>query len=477
MYYHIIYNIRRYFIRLKVELIVEKYDISCFIDTNIFLHYQMFTEIDWNELTHKRSVLLVICSTVLSELDKKKDLDPDINVRNRARRVVAKLSELEGRENVCDNIHKLKDNVDILFIPYETNFNWENQNLEVLDKNINDDRIIASILTNAHLNNPVLVTSDLGFKLKAKGRNIKYISMPPDKYRIEIIKDSKDKEINKLKEKIEYLKNRIPRLKMGFSNGKKDYIDHVEKVINAINILSEEDIAKRVQIEKANLEYKKDDPSNFLDEKSPIGAMLRYPEKEIQRYKKDLDEYILNLYKYYKEENTYKCNKSRTVKLGFVLINEGTQPAKDVEIFVYFPDDFELFKNNEFQKKPLKPKKPIQPRNQLDMMQSSIKNALNSPNSQRSIDIKELWRSIDNVDIGEPIGPIIKKTTEGYEVIYTINKLKHGIHISLNPIYVLFKTIDSAKSFKVEYIILSDNIPDSIRGSLNVKITKNVSKK
>lgn len=457
-------------------LIVEKYDISCFIDTNIFLNYQMFTEIDWNELTHKRSVLLVICSTVLSELDKKKDFDPDINVRNRARRVAAKLSELEDRENVCDNIHKLKDNVDILFIPYETNFNWENQNLEVLDKNINDDRIIASILTNAHLNNPVLVTSDFGFKLKAKNKNIKCIPVPGE-YKIEIIKDNKDKEIKKLKEEIEYLKNRMPRLKMGFSKVKKDYIDHVEKVINAINILSEEDIAKIVKKEKANLEYKKDDPNNFLDEKNPIGAMLRYPEKEIQRYKKDLDEYILNLHKYYKEENTYKCNKSRTIELGFVLANEGTQPAENIEIFIYFPDSFELFKNSEFLKKPLKPEKPIQPRNQIDKIESRLVDALCTQNTQGFPSIKELIHGNNNIiDEGEPIGPIVKKTTEGYEVIYKINKLKHGLSTELNTIYVLFKTIDSTKSFKVEYSILSDNIPDPIDGCLHMEIIKDVPK-
>lgn len=110
------------------------------------------------------------------------------------------------------------------------------------------------------------------------------------------------------------------------------------------------------------------------------------------------------------------------------------------------------------------------------MMQSSIKDAWNGPNSQISIDMKELRRSIDNVDIGEPIGPIIKKTTEGYEVIYKINKLKHRTHIGLNPIYVLFKTITGARSFELKYRILSDNIPDPIDGCLHIEIIKDVPK-
>ena len=43
------------------------------------------------------------------------------------------------------------------------------------------------------------------------------------------------------------------------------------------------------------------------------------------------------------------------------------------------------------------------------MIQSRIKDVWNGPNSQISIDMKELRSSIDNVDIGEPIDPIIKK--------------------------------------------------------------------
>ena len=72
----------------------------------------------------------------------------------------------------------------------------------------------------------------------------------PDEYRIELIKDNKDKEIEKLRKEIEYFKNRIPRLKIGFSNVNKDCIDHTDKDINAINILSEEDITKIIESEK-----------------------------------------------------------------------------------------------------------------------------------------------------------------------------------------------------------------------------------
>ena len=75
---------------------------------------------------------------------------------------------------------------------------------------------------------------------------------------------------------------------------------------------------------------------------------MRYSEEEIRRYNKDLEQYCLKLHKYYKDENIYQSIQSRTIELGFVLVNEGTQPAEDIEIFLYFTDSFKLFKNSEF---------------------------------------------------------------------------------------------------------------------------------
>ena len=464
-----------------MELFVEKYDISCFIDTNIFLHYQMFTEIDWNKITNKRKVLLVICSTVIDELDNKKYSDPSKDIRSRAKKVITKLSEIRDKANINthDNTYKIRENIDVLFIPFDkARIDWENQKLEMLDVKNNDDRIIASILTNTNLNKPVLVTSDLGFKLKAEDRNIKCITMP-DEYRIELIKDNKDKEIEKLRKEIEYFKNRIPRLKIGFSNVNKDCIDHTDKDINAINILSEEDITKIIESEKASLEYKRDEWINNLYEKNHFGLdILRYSEEEIRRYNKDLEQYCLKLHKYYRDENIYQNIQSRTLELGFVLVNEGAQPAEDIEIFIYFPDSIEVFENNKIIKKPLRPEKPIQPRNQIDKIGSRLVDVLCTQNTRGfpSI-IKELIHGNNNIidEVGIR-GPIVKNITEGYEVKYRIKKLKHGLSIELNPVYILFKTIDGIKSFNMKYSILSDNIPVSIRGFLHVKITKNVSK-
>jgi len=69
---------------------MNKYDSYCFIDTNTFLHYRMFTEIEWSKLINSNSVLLIVCPDVLRELDQKKFSENDINIRNMARKVISK---------------------------------------------------------------------------------------------------------------------------------------------------------------------------------------------------------------------------------------------------------------------------------------------------------------------------------------------------------------------------------------------------
>ena len=43
--------------------------------------------------------------------------------------------------------------------------------------------------------------------------------------------------------------------------------------------------------------------------------------------------------------------------------------------------------------------------------------------------------------------------------------------INIGSLYILFKSIDNAKSFKISYPILADNIPESLNGTLNIVIS------
>ncbi len=47
--------------------------LSLFLDTMVFLHYPLFTELDWLDMTGVEEVEIIISSVVFYELDEHKD--------------------------------------------------------------------------------------------------------------------------------------------------------------------------------------------------------------------------------------------------------------------------------------------------------------------------------------------------------------------------------------------------------------------
>ena len=54
-----------------------------FLDTNSLIHFRLFSEIDWLKELATLNVEIIICPTVLQELDRKKFAELDIDIRNR----------------------------------------------------------------------------------------------------------------------------------------------------------------------------------------------------------------------------------------------------------------------------------------------------------------------------------------------------------------------------------------------------------
>jgi len=430
---------------------MNKYDSYCFIDSNSFLHYRMFTDINWNKVTNSSSVLLIVCPAVLKELDQKKFSDYDINIRNRSQQVLSKMSKMA----TSNLIYKIEKNLDLLFISSEPSIDWEK---EGLSSQIADDRIIASILGQKNnFKNIILVTSDIGLTLKASNKGIKCISLP-DEYRLNIKKDKKQKEIEKLRNKITVLENRLPVLKLKIL-ADNEPADFIKITLNQIAAPSEDELNRKLKAIRHELQFKPSSKNLGI-----FSDLLLYTKDEIERYEEDLNEYIKEMYKYYQEEYKFREIQSRLIELKFVIINVGNQPAEDIEIFTNFPDGFVMFSEDELPKKPKEPEKPTLPRTQQEMISNFQKSLIpNFPNLNiPSIIAPNINRNLSS-------GPQIRKTNS-YEVKYDLDKLKHGIQKYLKPVYVLFESINLTKSFKVSYSILADNLPEPSNGNLNIVI-------
>ena len=429
---------------------MNKYDSYCFIDSNSFLHYRMFTDINWNEVTNSSSVLLIVCPAVLRELDQKKFSEYDINIRNRSQQVISKMLEMA----TSNTINKVKKTLDLMFISNEPSIDWEKEGLST---QIPDDRIIASILEQKNnFKNIILITSDIGLTLKAKMKGIKCISLP-DEYQLNIKKDKKQKEIEKLRNRITFLENRLPVLKLKIL-ADNEPADFIKITLNQITAPSEDELTEKLKVIKYELKYKSSSKTSDI-----FTDLLSYPKYEIERYEKDLDKYIEEMLKYYKKEYKFKELQSRLIELKFIIINNGNLPAEDIDIFMHFPDGFVMFSEDELPKKPKEPEKPILPRTQQEMILNFVK--LSVPKFSFS-DISSINPNINQNFSSRP--QIRKKNS--YEVKYSLNKVKHGIQIYLDPVYILFESVVLAKSFKISYSILADNLPEPSNGNLNIVI-------
>jgi hypothetical protein len=411
----------------------------------------LFTEVDWRNELKADNVVLVVCPVVTRELDKRK-LDPAYGIREQARKVIAKLSELGKANMQC----QVKPGIDLLLFVREPDIEWR---LEGLSPDIPDDRIIATILSERAVQvRIVLVTADLGLKLKAEAKGIPYHTLP-DNLLLSLTRSPNEVENIKLKERLSWLENRLPKLSIRLlsDEGRQSYARFSFKRLPLMS---------STEIEREIIEVKKKYPllSPRTSPKVLLISFLGVSDLEVERYNKEVEEYINQMPAYLEKKWSYRELWSRTIELHFVLVNEGNSPAEDIDIFFYFPDGFRLHSKDDFPPGPKPPEKPSPPKSMLERFQDMTR-----------IQVSDYLKSMPspffgrNMREGMPRGPFIKKT-ESYEVKYIVPKLKHGLEIALEPVYITFPSIDEAHSFHVNYSIIAANVPEKINDDVHIII-------
>src|ERR1700730_5653590 len=134
-----------------------------FVDTNLFLHFPLLDQIDWLKLLGSEHVVLAITSTVIRELNKHKDAPVSAKLRERA---AAALKKLYAYSELNEPI-LIRDSVELRFNTREPSLDFVS---EGLSREVADDYLLAMIVEfkrSSSEANVVLITDDLGLKLKA----------------------------------------------------------------------------------------------------------------------------------------------------------------------------------------------------------------------------------------------------------------------------------------------------------------------
>lgn len=437
-----------------------------FLDTNIFLHYQPFDQINWAEVLGSSRVVLVATPIVVRELDEHKDQHRTPKIRDRAQAALKKIEQIALGETPT----LLPEGIEFEYAR-EPTVNFQEYGLRV---EINDDHLIASCLSYRHSEpdiNVALISGDTGARLKAGQHEIEAMVLP-EKYKLSSALDAAEKEKKQLQQRIQQLETRFPKLKLTFADGENQFSATLLQPL----AVAEEEIQQRITNIKSK--YCKRPVASESEPSQghlPLARLARVQSltnnfnnfsgpssEEIERYNRELEAFYKEYEVYLREYSANVNLQRRTIRLDLCLFNYGTAPAEDIDVFLHFPDGFDLYDEDEKPQMSEPPDPPRPPRTGAEMIQASLA----TPN------LSHLYRSPTYVPAQSNVSAPDIKRSNSYEVSYEVGRLKQHMNEPFDPLYVVFDSLESAASFRINYRINAADLPDETTGVLHATITK-----
>jgi len=435
-----------------------------FLDTNVLLHYRRFSEVDWPNLSQTDSVLILFPPTVLRELNGKKDSGTSGKLKKRAQSVLAEIDSIFSEQSRVT----IRPSVEVEFIAADPGIDFIAHRLR---KDLQDDYLLASILEFRSANAAtrcVLVTADVGLKLKAKSHGIDTLQ-PPSELRLPDDEDPDVKKIKALEAEIKSIKHSLPILSLEFEDKSAVAQFELKKAV----VLSASDIA--TEIEHLRETYplmaapgklppragRKETIEHTVAEMAAIH--IGYSREEIERYNAALKPFFDSYPHFLTKLNEHENLRKRTCGLEILISNSGTNPASEIVVHLHFPDGFSLYSDKNFPETPYQPSPPEKPLS----IQERFAQGFNFSAMPR-LDFPRL-----DAAIGPPpnlSSPIITRT-HSYDVECRVKKLNHGFKEKLDRMYLSLDVPDKALSFHIDYRIHAANLPTPSSGQLHVVIS------
>lgn len=422
-----------------------------FVDTNLFLHFPTLDQIDWLDLLRCDYAVIIVTATVIRELNRHKDAPVSFKLRERAASSLKRLytySELNAPILV-------RNSVELQFNTREPLLNFASAGLS---KEVPDDFLIAAILEfkgSSPEANVVLMTDDLGLKLKAGTHGINVVR-PTEELRLPDELDPNQKRVRELEEKVRLLQLQIPDMKLVFESQEDRFCFTLKPEV----ALSPKTVNWRVsRLHKRFPKMQK--PQWFSGADLQTGAI---PPAAYDLYNQRLDRFFVEYETYLAQLQNYFNQRRRTIDLRIWALNQGTCPAKDIHIFMYFPDGFELLRDSELSKKPQPPQPPDKPKSIVETLSA----ATLMPNLSNLLNGAVHFPNINSLSPPANAQLLSIKRTKSYEVKMHVGETKHSFLTALDPMYVVFDSHARARSFSVQYEIYCGNAPERQTGKINV---------
>ena len=428
---------------------------TIFLDTNIFMHCLPPDQIPWLEVFETDRVKIIVPTIVVDELDKNKDSHPQIKLRRRA---LERLKQLEAW-SLAEPV-EIREHVALILESRLPVVDFEALGLE---KTKPDHLLIASLVQNRYEHEDadiLLVAHDTGPRITARRLGFTASELP-EEYRIKGEVDPLEKETRELKQRVQRFENALPKLSLAFCRG---------SVFDSRTAVTVSQVPPPLGEELENFMAKTRAKHPFMPTSLESGFKSLIADEDIQSYNKALRKFYAQYEKFYRQVHQRRITRGLTCTLNLTLLNNGTKPSEDVDVYMHFPDGFSIYLEGELPKPPKPPEVPKKPGTLTQPSFSSLLSSYTTnPLSGLSPNFEAFNLSPSNVSV-----PEIKKTNS-YSVNFHVKRIKHNVPEELSRLHLVFESFESASNFTIDYELKAANLPDPVLGKLHVAVQKNES--
>ena len=425
--------------------------VFAFIDTNVLLHYRFFRHVNWAKELSAEEATLVFAPVVVEELDKRKWAGAR-RERARARKVLKALKDLQlsvtpvaMREDV--KIMALDEEPpDALFVRHR------------LQPRISDDRLLASVLAfmeTQHRSAAILVlTADMGLSLKAPTRQID-VAVPDEHLRMDDEPDETERGLIAARRELAALRAVAPKPKLTLAG--ENVLEHQVRRFGAFSAGT---LAHLLEAWRSKHPYINLTPDSIV---VPGGSRISlaglrglsgfWSEKDANKHNAKIDRVYGDYETFLRRWPTQLNALARCIEMRFVLENEGTAPADDVDLLITARANGMWL--DEFPEIPTAPVVP-RPRNPFE---------LGSMPWMGSFDPSSLRRRDDPID-----GPNVLED-DPQSVRYTVKRVKHHVPCVLPVVFFQLDSHEDIRSFTVPYRLVAANLQEPKSDNLHVKLS------
>jgi hypothetical protein len=427
---------------------------AAFVDTNTFLHFRPIPELEWLRILGSNEVTIIIVPIIIRQLDTQKDMNDRKAIRRRAASRLTWIRELLriGRHTA------IREGVSVRLEPREPELDLPAYHLS---RAVDDDLLLASIIEYRERHpaeRVVLVTADIGLMVKASHHNVEVVELLKDARLPEEV-DPDEARIRELEQQVRELESSRPDLRLRFADGPERGTFRLPRPVSA----SAEEIDRRMAAIRRRYPKLGEQPQAteansalYLLIATYQNPMTRLSSEQISSYDKALDNYFEKYRQFLPRLIEFENESARIIEINVGLENRGTALAEDIDILLKFPNGFKLL--TEALEPPRGPSPPEKPKPFLERMGSLGDFRVPAMDRLR--------------DIGPPpnvSSPRIRRSNS-YDVEVHVGRIKHGWFEPFDPLYVLFESIDAARSFHFDYRINAANLPKDTKGVLHVII-------